>query len=200
MPPTFENILHDGEQKGYFRLLKDGAKIEYLPSGHKENLNDPEEKVRTEYYYDLIEKYKYPALRLALEVEMLDRTPERYADIVIYEDDAKHKPYIVVECKQDGISDAEFEQATTYYIVSVNGSGNNFIYQQDIGGQIPASNSLAPNLAFRFGLTPVEEFPSYFIRVWPGGQGHHVVPRVSSELPKQAAASPCPPDVWNSAS
>lgn len=118
MQSTFEKILKDGEKKGYFRLHNGGMKIEYLPSGHKENLNDPEEKVRAEYYYDLIEKYRYPAERLGLEIEMPDRTPERYADIVIYEDDAQRKPYIVVECKKDGISDAEFEQATKQAIAN----------------------------------------------------------------------------------
>ncbi len=118
MQSTFEKILKDGERKGYFRLHNDGAKIEYLPSGHKENLKDPEEKVRAEYYFDLIEKYGYPATRIGLEVEMPDRTPERYADIVIYEDDAQKKTYIVVECKKDGISDAEFEQATKQAIAN----------------------------------------------------------------------------------
>lgn len=118
MQSTFEKILKDGVRKGYFRLHNNGAKIEYLPSGHKENLNDPEEKVRAEYYFNLIEKYRYPAKRIELEVEMPDRTPERYADIVIYEDDAKHKPYIVVECKKDGISDAEFQQATKQAIAN----------------------------------------------------------------------------------
>lgn len=112
MENTFEKILEDGERKGYFRVLNDGAKIEYLPSGHKENLNDPEEKVRAEYYFDLLEKYRYPAKRVELETEMPARVPRFFADIVIYEDDAKKKPYIVIECKKDGISDAEFEQAT----------------------------------------------------------------------------------------
>ena len=112
MENTFEKILKDGERKGYFRVLNDGAKIEYLSSGHKENLNDPEEKVRAEYYFDLLEKYHYPAKRVELETEMPARVPRFFADIVIYEDDAKKKPYIVVECKKDGISDAEFEQAT----------------------------------------------------------------------------------------
>jgi len=37
MENTFEKILKDGERKGYFRVFNDGAKIEYLPSGHKEN-------------------------------------------------------------------------------------------------------------------------------------------------------------------
>ena len=49
---------------------------------------------------------------------MPDRTPERYADIVIYEDDAKTRTYIVVECKKDGISDAEYEQATKQAIAN----------------------------------------------------------------------------------
>lgn len=115
---SFEKTLTDGERKGYFRVHNDGTKIEYLPSGHKENLNDPEEKIRAEYYLDLIEKYGYPAARIGLEVEMPDRTPERYADIVIYENDAQTKPYIVVECKKDGISDAEFEQSTKQAIAN----------------------------------------------------------------------------------
>ena len=106
---TFETILKEGVDKGYFRLLNEGARIEYLPSGHKENFDDPEEKVRVEYYFNLLEKYHYPGSRIEFEVEMPDRTPERYADIVIYEDNAKRETYVVVECKKDGISDAEFE-------------------------------------------------------------------------------------------
>jgi type I restriction enzyme M protein len=116
MQSTFEKILKDGERKGYFRVLNDGAKIEYLPSGHRENLSDPEEKVRAEFYFNLIEKYCYLAKLIGFEIEMPDRTPERYADIVIYDD--KKKAYIVVECKKDGISDAEFEQATKQAIAN----------------------------------------------------------------------------------
>ena len=50
-----------------------------------------------------------------------------------------------------------------------------FLFHYHTGGQIPVSFSLAPKLAFRYGLTPQEKVPSYFIRVWPGGQGHHVM-------------------------
>src|SRR3989338_8450281 len=107
-----ERILQDGVSKNYFSFAADKSKITYITPSKKYNFNDPEEKVRAEYYYDLLEKYRYPVKRIELETEMPDRTPERYADIVIYEDDGKKKPYIVVECKKDGISDAEFEQAT----------------------------------------------------------------------------------------
>lgn len=110
--------IQEGIKKGYFRLLNENSRIEYLPQEHKEQFNDPEEHVRAEYYYDLLEKYRYSGKRISFEVEMPDRTPERFADIVIYEDDTKTKAYIVVECKKDGISDAEFEQATKQAIAN----------------------------------------------------------------------------------
>jgi type I restriction enzyme M protein len=113
-----EKALRDGIAKSYFSFSEDKGRVTYIAPGKKYNFNDPEEKVRLEYYYDLSEKYKYPINRLDLEVEMPDRTPERYADIVIYEDEAKKKPYIIVECKKDGISDAEFEQAAKQAIAN----------------------------------------------------------------------------------
>ncbi len=45
------------------------------------------------------------------EVTVPRRTPSDKADIVIFEDDENKKPYLVVECKKDGITDAEFNQA-----------------------------------------------------------------------------------------
>lgn len=113
-----ERILQDGVSRDYFSFTADKSKITYIASNKKYNFNDPEEKVRVEYYYDLLDKYRYSAKRIEFEVEMPDRTPERHADIVIYEDDAKKTPYIVVECKKDGISDAEFEQAAKQAIAN----------------------------------------------------------------------------------
>jgi len=74
-------------------------------------LNKPEEKVRTEFYSELIYKYKYEPKRMGLEVEVPRRKPSDWADIVVYEDDNGKKPYIVVECKKDGVSEAEIKQA-----------------------------------------------------------------------------------------
>jgi len=90
----FEEYLKLGQQKRYFIL--DKGKIKYLASGKKYNVSNPEEKVRSKYYYDLIEKYNYPAKRIDFEIEMPSRTPQFYADIVIYKDDDKKIPYIVV--------------------------------------------------------------------------------------------------------
>ncbi len=112
MISDFEDYLSLGQKKGYFVL--DKGKIKYLTVGKSYNFSNPEEKVRMMYYFDLIEKYKYPADKIEFEIG----TPDRYADIVIFTNDKQREPYIVVECKKDGISDAEFEQAVKQAIAN----------------------------------------------------------------------------------
>jgi type I restriction enzyme M protein len=73
--------------------------------------SDPEEWVRAEFYATLVNKLHYPAENIDLEVEVYRRKPEDFADIVVFEDEALSKPYIVVECKTEGVTPAEFEQA-----------------------------------------------------------------------------------------
>lgn len=110
--------------KGTFleRAIKDGyaykseaenkQRITYITSdNHTENYSDPEEKVRAEFWAELIYKYEYPANRIKIEVVIPDRTPTDRADIVIFSDDECKRPYAVVECKRDGVTDAEFTQA-----------------------------------------------------------------------------------------
>ena len=86
--------------------------------GKKYDFSKPEEKVRLMYYFDLIEKYNYPVSKIEFEVGMPDQTQDRYADIVVFTNDEKRKSYIVVECKKDGITDAEFEQAVKQAIAN----------------------------------------------------------------------------------
>lgn len=74
-------------------------------------LNRPEESVRIAFYSELIYKYKYEPKKIGLEVIVPRRTPSDRADIVVYEDDEGKKTFIVVECKRDGISEAEIKQA-----------------------------------------------------------------------------------------
>lgn len=104
------------------RAVKDGyanitgaegkQKITYVTSdSHSENYNDPEEKVRAEFWAELIYKYEYPAARIRIEVVIPDRLPTDRADIVVFSDDECKRPYAVVECKKDGVTDAEFAQA-----------------------------------------------------------------------------------------
>ncbi len=98
---------------GHAELIGEGKseRIHYKSAAHKERWSDPEEKVRAEFWAELIYKYEYVSERIRFEVNVPRRTPNDYADIVIYDDDDLKSPYFVFECKRADISDAEFAQS-----------------------------------------------------------------------------------------
>lgn len=106
--------LQRAEKDGYINITgpEGKKKIEYVTSErHSENYEDPEEKVRANFFAELIYKYEYPANRIKVEVVIPDRLPTDRADIVVFNDDECKRPYAVVECKKEGVTDAEFNQA-----------------------------------------------------------------------------------------
>jgi type I restriction enzyme M protein len=104
--------IHRGQQKGIISLSDDNSKITYFCSReYTTSFKNPEEKIRASYFIELVEDYNYPKENINIEHPVPRRTPEDRADIVVFEDNALKKPYLVVECKKDGISDAEFKQA-----------------------------------------------------------------------------------------
>ena len=127
------DFLHIGEQKGYIALLNEGTTIRYIAPEKKYRFTDPEEQVRARFYVELIEHFQYSENRIDLEVRVPRRTPSDQADIVVFQDDDKKDPFIVIECKKDETSEAEFEQAieqafgncnslSAYYAVVVAGN------------------------------------------------------------------------------
>ena len=106
--------LDQALKDGYAHITGAGEKqkITYVSSdNHTERYDNPEEKVRAEVWAELIYHYEYPANRIKIEVTVPDRLPTDRADIVVFRDDACKCPYTVVECKKDGVTDAEFSQA-----------------------------------------------------------------------------------------
>jgi type I restriction enzyme M protein len=95
---------------GHAQLTGEGKseRIRYMAADHSEQWADPEEKVRAEFWAELIYKYEYPPERIRFEVNVPRRTPSDYADLVIYNDDKLKSPYFVFECKRADVSDAEF--------------------------------------------------------------------------------------------
>lgn len=105
-----ERAIKDGY--AYISGAENKQKITYVTSdNHRENYSDPEEKVRAEFFAELIYKYEYPANRIKVEVVVPDRLPTDRADIVVFSDDDCKRPYAIVECKKEGVTDAEFNQA-----------------------------------------------------------------------------------------
>lgn len=66
---------------------------------------------RSERWAELVYKYDYPPEHIGVEVTIPGRTPNHFADLVLYEDDGHISPYFVFECKRPDFSDAAFEQA-----------------------------------------------------------------------------------------
>ncbi len=98
---------------GHVKLSGEGKqqKILYLAVNQTERYADPEEQVRAEFWAELIYRYGYEPNCIGIEVTVPDRTPSDRADLVVFHDEARKKPYAVIECKKDGVTDAEFNQA-----------------------------------------------------------------------------------------
>ena len=86
-------------------------KITYAAINHTERYADPEEKVRAEYWAELIYRYGYDPKHIKVEVRVPDRIPNDIADLVIFHEYDKTRPYAVIEFKRDDITDSEFDQA-----------------------------------------------------------------------------------------
>ena len=89
----YQGVNDDGKQVARVNCIIREKEIEVKP----------EEIVRQLYVHKLIEEYGYLKERIELErIVMMGRDEEKRADIVIYEDEHKTAPYIVVECKAPG--------------------------------------------------------------------------------------------------
>lgn len=103
--------LAEGEARGLIAFNENRNRIRYSRAWKTYNFNDPEEQVRAEIYLQLVLLYGYAPERIDFEVNMPGHTPNYWADIIVYSDDAKVSPYVVVECKKPDVTDAEFQQA-----------------------------------------------------------------------------------------
>src|SRR6266568_3092100 len=109
---VFQKNLERGIAAHIISLSEDQTKITYSAArSFTTSYKNPEEKVRASYFAELVLDYQYPQERIVFEVLVPRRTPEDRADIVVYEDNERKQPYLIVECKKDGITDAEFKQA-----------------------------------------------------------------------------------------
>jgi type I restriction enzyme M protein len=112
---TTQTYLERAIEDGHAQIVGDGKaqRIHYIQANHSERYSDPEEKVRAEFWAELIYRYEYKPERMRFEVKVPRRTPNDLADIVIYgpKDEELKSPWFVFECKRADVSDAEYSQA-----------------------------------------------------------------------------------------
>lgn len=85
--------------------------ITYITQGKTRNYQNPEEKVQAETFLSLVIDYGYKPERIQQFVPVTMGREVKEADIIVYSDDMCLTPYIIVECKKQEVSEAEFTQA-----------------------------------------------------------------------------------------
>ena len=105
------SLINKGINKKLIQISDDGKQIFYLYQNKKCNYNNPEEQVRVETFLKLIFDYSYKSERIRIEEPVTMGSEVKRADIVVYNDDTYTEPHILVECKKQEVSEAEFQQA-----------------------------------------------------------------------------------------
>lgn len=106
-----KNYIELGLEKRLISFNTDMSRITYTYQNKQRNYNNPEEKVQAETFLRLILDYKYPVNRIKQFVPVTMGSEIKEADIVVYEDDMCMSPHILVECKRQEVSEAEYQQA-----------------------------------------------------------------------------------------
>lgn len=106
-----KEYIQIGIEKGLISLNEDKSRITYVNQNKERNYNNPEEKVQAETFLKLILDYNYPESRIKQFVSVTMGREVKEADIVVYADEMCLSPHILVECKRQEVSEAEYQQA-----------------------------------------------------------------------------------------
>lgn len=106
-----KDYIKIGVEQGFISFDKEMSRITYTFQNKQRYYNNPEEKVQAETFLRLILDYKYPVNRIKQFVPVTMGSEVKEADIVVYEDDMCMSPHILVECKRQEVSEAEYQQA-----------------------------------------------------------------------------------------
>ena len=106
-----KDYIKIGIEKELISFNEDMSRITYVFQKKERNYNNPEEKVQAETFLRLILDYHYPVNRIKQFVPVTMGREVKEADIVIYDDDMCMSPHILVECKRQEVSEAEYQQA-----------------------------------------------------------------------------------------
>lgn len=113
------SYIKEGINQGLIRFYDEDKRVEYVHQKKSRNYTSPEEKVQAEAYCRLILEYGYPVQRVINFVNVSKGSNHKLeADIIVYNDDECLQPHIVVECKEEEVTESAFilaiEQGFSY--------------------------------------------------------------------------------------
>ena len=104
-------IIERGIKEGLISFNAGRKIITYLHQNKPRNYDNPEEKIQAETFLKLIFDYGYNTKRIKQFEPVKMGSDTKQADIIVYKDDECDEPHILVECKKQDVSEAEFQQA-----------------------------------------------------------------------------------------
>jgi type I restriction-modification system DNA methylase subunit len=113
-----EKIINFNESK---------TRITYLLQNKTRNYKT-EEIIQLNTYLTLIYKYNYSKENIRLFVSVKMGSDNREADIVVYKDTEHKQPLIVIECKKEDVSPAEYDQSIAQAFSYAVSMGANFVW------------------------------------------------------------------------
>lgn len=185
------DLLKEGQNAGLIRFSDDGKRIEYVKHRITRDYTKPEAPIEAKAYLSLVLLYDYPAERIRLFAPVTIGSSQREADIEVYADAKQEKPLIIVECKKEVVSEAEFrqavEQAYSYavsecakYVWTTSGIKNEYY---EVALQKPKARRTVADIP-RFGDTAISNY-RYGVNggIGKDGQRHFALTTVTeSEL------------------
>lgn len=108
---VISKYIKDGIFKKIIQFNEDNSRITYSDHTKSRNYNNPEERVQAEIYCQLILKYGYPKEQIKNFVSVTMGSTTKEADIIVYSDKECKKPYIIIECKEEEVSEQAFKMA-----------------------------------------------------------------------------------------
>ena len=108
---TNDDLIAQGQSKKLIHISDDGKRIEYLNHNISRDWTKPEAIVEARSYLALVLQYGHPDDRIRLFAPVTVGSSLREADIEVFSDAKHESPIIIVECKKEDVSEAEFRQA-----------------------------------------------------------------------------------------
>ncbi|GAB4124950.1 MAG: hypothetical protein OHK0045_08070 [Raineya sp.] len=102
------NYLQKAQSEGLLRITQN--EVIYSALGQSFPIS-PEESVRAAIFAKILFHYGYPPQRIVFEYPVKMGSSYKRVDIVIFADDAKQKPFCIVECKKANIGESTFSEA-----------------------------------------------------------------------------------------
>lgn len=159
------DLIQEGQRRNLIRLEDGGKYIVYLPQHKRRNFENPEERVQADAFLKLVLVYGYPVNRILQYVSVQIGSQTTEADIILYDDDARKAPLLIVECKKPDINELEFARASDQAVSYAVAEGAKYVWVTtklkneyfEIPARKPKARITIPDVP-QFGVTKLARF------------------------------------------